>query len=351
MAAAAITFASCKKDSNSGSGTESFTTLEVNVMTDFVNKTAIPGYASLKAKAIVFDSSVTALSKTPTDANLATAQQAWRDLRTVWEQGEGFLVGPVEDNNYDPHMDTWPVDTSSLNKLIKGSTPLDLNTVANLEDDALHGFHPAEYIMWGVDGKKKATDITAREMIYLTSLTQDITNTCAKTYDAWVPTSGNFSQTVLSAGPGNSRWNTKQAFLLELANAIGEICNEVGDGKMKDPYDARSPLTVESPFSGNSLTDFKNNVQGAYDTYMGKFGGNTGKSLHDLVYAKNIALDKKVQDAFNGAISSFATFTLPYEKAILDERPKCATSMAAILVARDAMQTDVVDYITANVKD
>ncbi|PUZ19963.1 Uncharacterized iron-regulated protein [Chitinophaga costaii] len=352
MAAGVVTLAACKKDSNNG-GSQSgdFNTIKNTVITDFVNKTAIPGYAALKAKAILFDSAVVVLSKTPTDANLAAAQQSWRDLRTVWEQCEGYLLGPVEDLNYDPHMDTWPVDTSSLNALIKSNTPLDLNTVSSLEDDALHGFHPAEYILWGVDGSKKAADISAREMTYLTSLTQDVVNTCSNIYDSWIPSSGNYAQKVLDAGQGNQPFPTKLQFFQDLANVIGEICNEVGDGKMKDPYLAGTPLTVESPFSGNSLADFKNNVKGALDVYMGNFQGSSATSLHALVSNKNLALDQKVQDKFNAALNSFSSFTLPYEKAILSEKPVCAQSMAAILEARDVMQQDVVQFIQENIKD
>lgn len=352
VAAAAIGFASCKKDSNNGGGSGSFTTLENTVIADFVNKTAIPGYASLQAKAVLFDSAVVVFSRTKTDADLENAKQSWRNLRTVWEQCEGYLLGPVEDNNYDPHMDTWPVDTSSLNKLIAdNSITLDLNTVTNLEDDALHGFHPAEYIMWGVDGKKKAAAITDREMLYLKSLTQDVVNTCTNVYNSWVPTSGNYAQKVLDAGKGNQPFPTKQQFFVDLATVVGDICNEVGDGKMKDPYDAGTPLTVESPFSSNSLPDFKNNIMGAYAVYMGTFQGSSATSLHALVFARNTSLDKKVQDAFNAAISSFDTFTLPYEKAILGEKPKCVTTMNLVMAARDLMENDVVDYLKTNIKD
>ena len=42
------------------------------------------------------------------------------------------------------------------------------------EHDALKGFHPIEYLLWGVNGDKKAADLTDREKEYLVALAQNL---------------------------------------------------------------------------------------------------------------------------------------------------------------------------------
>src|SRR5258705_155070 len=96
--------AACNKSSSSSS--EDFTSLKTTVLTDFTANVAVPGYKDLDDSATAFNNAIIALNTSATEANLATARQSWKNLRTVWEQCEGFLFGPVEDNDYDPNMDT-----------------------------------------------------------------------------------------------------------------------------------------------------------------------------------------------------------------------------------------------------
>ncbi len=144
----AVLFYSCHKTKQQNNTTTTVT--EDQVLTDFVQKIALPEYQNLQAKATALNTAVITLNTTPTNANLATAQQAWRDTRTSWETCEGFLFGPVEDNNYDPNTDTWPVDYHELDSLIAHSTPtsLNVNTVQGLIQ-GLRGYHPLEFILWG----------------------------------------------------------------------------------------------------------------------------------------------------------------------------------------------------------
>ncbi len=97
-----IAFTACHK-SNSAAGTTDFKTLEQQVINDFANKTALPQYDSLLNVATALNSAITNLSAGVTDGNLQIAQAAWKRIRTVWEQCEGFPIGPPqESSDYDP---------------------------------------------------------------------------------------------------------------------------------------------------------------------------------------------------------------------------------------------------------
>ena len=351
FAAGSIVMASCSKDDDNGSSQASFAALEDSVLTSFVNQTAIPGYESLLVKATTFNTAVTALNTSSTEANLTAAKTAWKDMRSVWEQCEGYLIGPVEDDNYDPNMDTWPVDYNQMDSLLSSSNNLEIADIEALSTLSLRGYHPIEYILWGIDGQRAATDLTTREKKYITSLTVDLKNTCTKLRDSWIASGGNYGAKVLAAGKGTQPYTTKQSAFTAMVTGLADICGEVGEGKMKEPYDAQDPNIVESPFSGNSAIDFKNNIQGAYTVYMGTFLGAKGKGLHALVAAKNLSLDNKLQQQFAAAISSFDAITLPYEKAIISQRVVCQQTMTNITTLKATLEGDLADFILTNIKD
>ena len=345
---------SCSKSDNTDVNTTDFNALKTSFVSDFVNKTALPGYNDLKAKSVTFNDKVTILATTPTEENLAAAKQAWRDMRSTWEQCEGFLFGPVEDDNLDPSMDTWPVDKSELDAVINSSNPLEVGDIEKLAD-ALRGYHPIEYILWGADGQRKAAGITPREMKYITSLTTDLKNICTALANSWLPSGVDYANKVLTAGAsGNTLYPKKQDVFIAIVDGMAGICDEVGNGKMKEPFDLKDGTKVESPFSGNSLTDFRNNLQGAYDLYTGNFLGNKGVGLDQLVSAKNAALNKTVVEKFQAAITSFDAITLPYEKAILDaggQRVQCQNTMNAINALQEVLDKDLKDFVVTNITD
>lgn len=351
LATCVVIASSCSKSNNdSPSNTDDFNTVETKVLADFVNKTAVPGYADLKTKATNFNNIVTALNTSATDANLTAAQQAWRDMRSTWEQCEGYLLGPVEDNDYDPNMDTWPVDYVQMDSLLSSTNKLEIADIEGLSTLSLRGYHPIEYVLWGHDGKRKAADITTRQKQYITSLTLDLKNTCTKLHESWIG-SENYSDKLLKAGAGAQPYPKKLDAFVAMVTALADICGEVGEGKMKEPFDAKDPSIVESPFSGNSATDFKNNIVGAYNVYMGNFLGNQGTGLNKLVSFKNISLDNKIQQQFSAAITSFNAITVPYEQAIISQRVQVQQAMTAITTLKETLEGDLLTYIKTNIKD
>lgn len=352
-------FTACHKSSSSGSGDNTdFKTLETNVINDFTNKTALPQYDSLLARATDLNNAITNLSADTTAANLAIAQTAWKNIRTVWEQCEGFLIGPVESNDYDPNTDTWPTDYTQMDSLlISSSNPLQESDIANLPQ-SLRGYHPIEYLIFrnGEKLPRTATSFTAREMQYLLSLSADILdNNVSLLVQSWKSAPTNYANAILTAGAsGNSVYSTKLSFFLDIAgdNGMAGICNEVGsadpDGKMFAPYTAKDSLITESPYSDNSLNDFKNNIIGAQNVYMGL---NGGLGMKDLVAAKNKSLDNQIQAAFTAAISSFGNITERYEQAILDQRVQVQQTMTAIQALQSLLDNDLVNFLKTNVQD
>jgi len=270
-------------------------------------------------------------------------------MRGVWEQCEGFLIGPVEDNDYDPKMDTWPTDYVQMDSLLNSSNSLTISDIQNVTL-SLRGYHPIEYIIFGHHGNRIAASITARQKQYMLSLSEDLKATCHQLYLSWTVAPTNFSNQVINAGTINSLYARKQEVYLAIVNSLITICEEVGKGKMKEPFDALDPTIVESPYSGNSITDFRNNIIGLQNVYLGKYSTKDGKGLNDLVASKNISLDNKIQSQVTTAINSFSNITMYYEEAIINQRLQCQQTMTALNALKETLENElkpfVIKYIT-----
>lgn len=324
-----------------------FATLEQTVINDFANNVALSSYLKLSVGAASLNSAIETLAQTTTDDNLAASKNAWRQMREIWEQCESFLFGPVEDNDYDPNMDTWPTDYVQMDSLLLSNHSLEEANIKNLTL-SLRGFHPIEYIIFGDHGSRKASELSARQMEYLQSLSTDLVNSCNALYLSWASAPENFAQEVTSAGNGSTRYISKKELFMAMAGGLIDICEEVGEGKMKEPFDTKDPAIVESPYSGNSITDFKNNIIGIRNVYLGL---NGGKGIGALVAAKNKSLDNALQAKINAAISSFDNITVNFEEAINTQRVQVQQTMTALADLRESLENELVPFIQSNISD
>lgn len=353
-----LAFGACSKSSDSGSSAESFTQIESDVINDFVNKTGIPQYDSLVSAGTALNTSITTLNTNTTDANLAKAQANWRLMRIYWERSEGFLIGPVEAYNYDPNSDTWPTDYHQMDSLLSSTNPLGESDVASLPQ-TLRGYHPIEYLIFGEGGTRTASQLDARKLKYLVSLSADLLNDNVQPLlNSWTEPPVNYAQQMLTAGSSSTTYKTRLAFFLDITgdNGMAGICNEVGEqdenGKMYNPYINKDSSLTESPYSGTSLNDFKNNIIGLQQVYMGL---NGGKGLSALVAAKNAGLDLQIQTAITTAVNSFDNISGStgehYEEAIFDKRTQVLQTITALNSLQSLLANDLTNFIKTYVKD
>jgi putative iron-regulated protein len=342
-----ISFFSCKKDSPAPT-TPAVT--EQEVLTDFAEDLANPNYADLQTKANLLNEAIINLNASTTDANLAAAQVAWRNARTVWESAEGYLFGPVEDFNYDPSIDTWPVDAVELDSLLSSSNPLGVTNIDSLPF-ALKGFHAIEYIIFGVGESRTAAQLTARQLQFVVSLSQSVYNTTTDLVNSWAPDDGNFTAQLTNAGNGSAYFTSRKAAFLGLTGAMSDICNEVANEKMEDPLIAHDSTLDESSFSHNTTTDFKNNITGVLNAYLCEYNGTGGHSLSELVAAKNISLDNTIKSEINAAVNSFNSITTTYEKAIYTQQVQIHNTQTAINTLKETLDSDLTTFIQTNITD
>jgi uncharacterized iron-regulated protein len=340
----AVFLVSCDKDP----GTVYDTATEKEVLTDFAHVLVSPNYLDIETKAGALNSAVQTLMSSTTDANLSAARTAWREVRQPWEQCEAFLFGPVEDFNFDPAMDTWPVNRVDLDSLLASSNLL---TVADIDDlpESLKGFHPIEYLLFGIAGTKQASALTSRELEYLSALTQNLYNTTAALRLSWdVNEAGNFTHELINAGESSQRFDSQKDAFIAIVAAMAGICDEVANGKMEDPLIAQDSTLQESQFAHNSTADFKNNLIGVLNAYLGKYSDD-GHGLNELVAAKNLALDNTLQQQMNIAISSFDQIDSNYGAAIYTQQVQIHNAQDAINNLRETLEGDLMNFVLTNI--
>ncbi len=332
--------------------TADFNAMKQESLNDFTNKVAVRGYKDLDEAASSFSDAITILNNNATENNLAAAKSGWQNMRRIWEQCEGFLFGPVEDNDYDPNMDTWPTDYAQMDSLLASANPLELSDVQQLTL-SLRGYHPIEYILFGDHGSRTAVSITPRQKKYMMSLATDLKNTCHDLYQSWTAAPVLFMDEILTAGAGSTKYAKKQEVFLAMVGGMTDICEEVGGGKMKEPFDnyqTNGADLVESPYSGNSITDFKNNIIGLQNVYLGKYKED-GRGLNELVAAKNKSLDNKIQTQITEAINSFDNITVPFEEAITTQRIQVQQTMDKLATLQETLDTELRDFLIQYITD
>lgn len=301
-------------------------------------------YSDLQGRAVQLYTNTQALAVTTDENHLTACKQSWRDCRSAWEQSESFLFGPVSSDNIDPRIDTWPVNFADLDSILASSAVFSTGYIDSL-DDALKGFHPIEYLLFGVNGNKTASSLTARELDYLNALTLNLQTLTTDLADYWNNSiQGNYFNTFVTAGSGSTVYSTKRSAYEEVVNAMIGICDEVANGKMNEPFLAQDPSLEESPFAFNSITDFTNNIRGVRNVYLGVYATD-GKGLEDLVRVHNLSLDGQVKQKIDAALATLGTITVPFGQAISQQPVQVQNSINAINDLKTTLENDLLPFV------
>ncbi len=343
---------SCKKDKDTEPSVPVLSNQEIqnNILQDFSYKIALASYQDMENKMNAFYNTCLAFDASQTQSNLDDARIAWKNVRAVWEQSEAFLFGPVSTENIDPSTDTWPVDYNSLDSLLNTTNAFTQSYMNSLGDE-LKGYHPAEFILWGSNGSKTPADFTAREREYLIALVADLQIKSTQLRTSWDPSvADNYLLHVVNAGQSSSVYPSQRAVFEEMINAMIGICDEVANGKMYEPFAGSDPSLEESPFSQNSLTDFKNNILGVKNVYFGDYL-QQGNGLNEFMTKNNLSIHSTVSSQIDNALTSFNGITVPFGQAIFSERTQVQHVMTQINSLKTTLENQLLPFIQQTITE
>jgi putative iron-regulated protein len=339
----AIAFIGCDKGTGNGDATPASAR---QVILDVSSKVIYATYVDLNTTADTLLQAVNRLAQTPNAANLALAQQAWRNTRIPWERSEGFLFGPVATIPVDAAIDTWPLNQADLDTILKSNVPLTKEYVDSL-DFSLKGFHTLEYLLFGDSTNPNAivrypANLTARQLEYLKAAAASLKSETNILVQAWNPASGNFLGSFQSAGQGSTKYKSEEDALKELLYSVINICDEVANEKMYHAFrfDPPDRNQEESRFSNNSTTDFANNLRSVRNVYFCNYGSNSGQGLKALLQAKNPALAGEVEAQIDSAINRTLAMGV-FSEDILRAKDKIDSASAKIRALRSTLMLRV----------
>jgi len=358
-----LMLASCESNNISNDKEEAFQ----KITNAYVNNTVEATYTSLADATIeLYDACEAVYAKYEAKQNIAQSDienlgRLWKESRRQWELSEAYLFGPVEDNNIDPHIDTWPHDLSAQLDLMADDQKMQLvatKGLSELGDEGLMGYHALEYMIYDVTNYQHPTDIryndfnaySANEMLYFRAVAKDLAEQLVALEACWKGLSNVSSrkQQIINAAPATVRNYTGMAngFGNQLLNAEGEytsyrnvmdelldgcdgIADEVGNTKIGRPVRGASASAeegdrnyIESPYSLNSVQDFADNIRSIQNAYMGSKSGDA--SLYDYAVKKNADVANALRDQIQTTITAIERMQEPFYTTAGDEASKQA---------------------------
>ncbi|PMG75255.1 iron-regulated protein A precursor [Shewanella sp. 10N.286.51.B7] len=344
-----------------------FTFAATEMVTNLTDDVIVAGYADLAAQGDALLLATQKLLNSTSQADLVAAQDAWKAARKPWEQGESHIFGPVDSLSIDPHLDSWPLNTTDLQTQLDNSNGFDAETIKSWNDD-VQGFHTIEFLLFGDgvnDNTKLISELTTAEREYVIALSEVFRDYAVQLDDAWQVSHNPQDTNALPYAdllktPGsdsNTIYSSELAVIEELINGMIGIVDEVGNGKIADPFGdslANADTSkVESQYSWNSLTDFADNIQGVRNVYQGEFIGDADKQgIIDFVAAADSDLSVRIASEIDDSILKIQAISgsnnMPFRQAILDEdgRARIETAVTALTTLQASLESDVIPLLS-----
>lgn len=101
---------------------------------------------------------------------------------------------------------------------------------------------------------------------------------------------------------------------------MGKLSNgELAGERMTTPYNEKDQEEEHSCFSDNTRADILNNAMGVQNVFLGKYGSVSGKSLDDLVRAKDATLADKLKSELEATVTAIKAIPNPFDQAIVGD--------------------------------
>ena len=321
------------------------------VLENLVSNVIIPTYTDLANDVEDLEKTLNGLTvNTITQAQIDKACTDFKQARQHWERSEAFLMGAAADFSIDPTIDSWPLDRAELLGYFKGGM------TAEIEDEStILGFHALEFILFRNGQNRKVAELQgndtytnfesvsgADELKYAQQVCKLLKERCFQLQVAWegeknssrvavVKTAGldyttqnglSFGENLIKAGVAGSKstFPTLKAAIAQVlsddeGSCVG-IANEVGTAKIANPFSAGDIAYVESPYSYNSITDFRDNIRSIRNIWLGSTDKTANRYSFHTFFASvnNSNTNDKVEKAYVASIAGISNMPSPFVK-------------------------------------
>jgi len=323
------------------------------VLENLVSNVIVPTYTDLADDVEDLEETLNGLTvNTITQAQINEACEDFKDARENWERSEAFLMGAASDFDVDPTIDSWPLNRSLLLTYFQSGMNDEM-----LEDATILGFHALEFILFRNGQPRKVAELQgndtytnfekitgAQELAYAQTICKLLKERCFQLQVAWEgATDKNASRVAVVKAAGldyltdgglsygdnltlagisgsKSSFPTLKAAIAQVlsddeGSCVG-IANEVGTAKIANPFAAADIAYVESPYSYNSITDFRDNIRSIRNVWLGSTNKTANQySFHTFFASVNKeSVNKSLEQTYVSAIESISQMPAPFVK-------------------------------------
>ena len=321
------------------------------VLENLVTNVIVPTYTKLADDVEDLEKTLNGLTvSTITQAQIDKACADFKDARQNWERSEAFLGGAASDLSIDPTIDSWPLDRAELLDYFKGGM------TAEIEDEStILGFHALEFILFRNGQNRKVSELQgndtytnyenvsgADELKYAQQVCRLLKERCFQLQVAWegeknqsrvsvVKAAGlgyttenglTYGDNLARAGISGSKstFPTLQAAIAQVLSDDEGSCvaigNEVGTAKIANPFSAGDIAYVESPYSYNSIADFRDNIRSIRNVWLGSTDKKANQYSFHTFFASvgKASVNTAVEGAYVASIAGISNMPAPFVK-------------------------------------
>ena len=321
------------------------------VLTNLVNNVIVPTYTDLADDVEDLEKTLNGLTvSTITQTQIDKACTDFKAARQHWERSEAFLGGAASDFSIDPTIDSWPLDRAELLDYFKGGM------TAEIEDEStILGFHALEFILFRNGQNRKVSELQgndtytnyenvsgADELKYAQQVCRLLKERCFQLQVAWegeknasrvsvVKAAGlgyttanglTYGDNLAHAGISGSKstFPTLQAAIAQVLSDDEGSCvaigNEVGTAKIANPFSAGDIAYVESPYSYNSIADFRDNIRSIRNVWLGSTDKKANQYSFHTFFASvgKASVNTAVEGAYVASIAGISNMPAPFVK-------------------------------------
>lgn len=316
-------------------------------------KPVVDGYIALVEKtygealtsAITLQRAIDALLAAPSAKSLERARRAWLAARPAYLQSEAFRYyeGPIDQPGTasqpagpESRLNAWPLNEAVIDA-VRGNeksgliqdfaVPISRETIlkrdqASDEADVTTGYHAIEFLLWGQDfnasgpGQRPHTDFVlgtesnARRRAYLFELSRLLVDDLRFLHTSWQRDAADSYANRFAKLPQIEAVGRMLAGITMLA------AEELTSERLTVALDSGSQEDEHSCFSDNTHNDFKYDLKGIRNVYLGEFGAWRGAGLSTLVRNYDPALDDEVRQLLANAAAKLQAIPVPFDQML-----------------------------------
>ncbi len=307
----------------------------------------VPMYRDFAEESEVLAEALANVCTNPTADTLEAARAAWAQARETWKEAEVFSFGPYSRPEFriGPKIDSWPAHVDDVEGLLASTTAVDPATVATL--GVWHkGLPVVEYLLYSPDAAALERLTEPRRCEYLTSVGAEMVSRARELHAAWSPDAGNFAAELSGAGRTSTAFRSLKDAFSEIVNRMGFTVENIRRDKLGRPLGEEgggvpSPEAAESRFSGRSVADIQDNLDGIEVLFF----GDESRELPGLRrYAEEHGhdFDEPVQSRLAAARSALDAIEAPLTEAVETSPDRVREASAQLGELQRLLQVDLI---------